>query len=110
MKSQKWYEKGMVALAAWLKENFGQDCDDVQVYMDFEHGARIVEIAFLTGSGGASYQRDEASAFGCGFLILACEDFILRREIKPHRPEGWESDIDLFQDAKDRITQAMQPC
>ena len=52
---------------------------------------------------GVSWQRDNIHSAP---LILACEDFVLRYRVKPHRPKGWNSDIDIFEDAKDRIIEA----
>ena len=75
--------------------------DEVTVYTYQNHGVRIAEISLVwqnandSGMGGCSYMRCEFPQ-----LILACEEFLITYGIKPYRPLGWSSDIDIHDDAR----------
>lgn len=109
------YKAGVELLKQFIKENFPNfHADKVEIYHDqtVDHGIRIVEIAFLTypvggGMAGCSWMRDDVGLATPAFF-LPCEDFVLRHEEKPWRPEGWESDMDVFEDAKARLRQVLK--
>ena len=52
-------------------------------------------------------QRSEADNF-VQALILASEDYVRCFHIEPFRPEGWESDIDEFKDAKAKLREIVE--
>jgi hypothetical protein len=70
-------------------------------------GFRIVEIAIHGATSGASFMRVNADC-GCLALILAAEDYVRMFNVKAYRPDGWDTDIDDFADAKFKLTKIVE--
>lgn len=94
-----------LALEAYLDELFETNdgwITQVYAWMDPEEGFRITEVSLTNGTSGSSFQRGLGGTICDGF-ILACEQFVLTHHIKPERPEGWSSDLDVHLEAKERL-------
>lgn len=73
------------------------------------HGIRIAEISYFVRTGshiaGSSIMRCEPES---GNLLMAAEDFLLTYGIKPYRPKGWNSDIDLHAESIWKLEQVLE--
>lgn len=101
----KSHQKAGLALEAYLDELFQvSDGWVTQVYAwaKSKDGFRITEVSLTNDTSGSSYQRGLGGTVCDGF-ILACEQFVLTHHIKPHRPEGWEDDLDVHLEARNRL-------
>ena len=95
---------GIALLETFRRDNVKDESrpDHVKVHASElpGQGLRIYEVSCVSGKTGASWMRCDPAC--CGF-ILACEDFILDHKEEPFRPEGWDSDIDLADDARCKL-------
>lgn len=103
-----WAQRGIVQLRENLQRILKTGVDEkVEIYAEKDPrlGFIVVEIAVVRMPfGGAlqghSWQRSNAHALG---RLAAAENFVAACDVKPWRPEGWESDIDERLDALDAL-------
>lgn len=92
--------KKLLAKELDLKEN---ESVEVYVYRDF-HISEITILSKFDGdiSGGSTWFRNEYNP-KVSALILACEDFLLSFDEKPHTPLGWSTPLDLHQESVEAV-------
>lgn len=106
-------KKAVEAARTFIKELVKDDGDvSIHTFKDAQGGLRVSEVSVVKqrgdhGSSGYSWMRCDAGS-GAGEIILAVEDVILTYDIKPYRPQGWESDIDEHADARYKLECAIK--
>ncbi len=107
------YKEACLALENYLLDQFlpGESKEGFRVsayaFKDEDGGIRISEIDLHTQRSGEVWQRSEDNPYTLG-LLLAAEDFILHYEAVPYKPAGWQSEINLAEDAKWKLSQVIQ--
>lgn len=105
MNETRKYKKAVAALEAYLTKGFEvAEPQSVTVFASTFRGDgfRIDEISIADEGGGCSYQRCIMNLVTQS-LLIACEDFVRKFGIKPWRPKGWDSDIDEFAEATEKL-------
>ena len=103
---EKWKDE-CASLEAFLDELFDLTAPTRTHVHAFEDdlagGFRISEITLTDGRGFESFMRGDGLQYTAA-LILAAEDYVRCFRVEPHRPAGWQSDIDIFAEAKDVLS------
>ena len=96
----------LLALGSFLRGFYPDHEVLIYAYED-EHigGLRISEIDFVNGKGGmGAWAKGDTE---CRLTLAYCEDFCATSTIKPHRPRGWESCLNLHGEAKINLLESM---
>lgn len=100
------FEEALKDLRALIAEQH-KDWEDISVSVFTSGAARIEEISVSRSNGrgtaGFALMSDEPGCFG---VLFAAERYLLHHGTAPHRPEGWESDIDPFAEAVENFLHA----
>lgn len=74
-----------------------------------QKGLRVSEVTMMWDKPGAGISGLSFMRSGGGAAILAVEDFLVTYGTKPYRPLGWESDIDVHDDARCLVISEFNP-
>jgi len=67
---------------------------------------RVIEVGVIGGDGASGLAIQNCVAENLG-ILRACEDFLETYGLKPHRPQGWTTDLDEHGDAAERLRQVL---